>query len=396
MKNRLVWKIWGTFWVALILVACVPFAVLMVRGSEERDWQRRTERLHAAAAIYSYAGQPALNRVTATWPEADKTELDAVLKSKVVAGLPPLPSPNPSRLYLILAQLAVGLVASAALAFYLVRPLKVFRTGFHRVSQGELDTRLSQMMGGRKDEISDLAREFDLMAARLEQLVVDRDRLLHDVSHELRSPLARLNVAIELAKLRGNLPAKEHARIESECSRLNSIIGDLLSLSRAESLAAVEASFFDLADLLRAVCEDARYEALPRNVTVSLEISDDLADQHSAPLVHGPPELLRRAIENVIRNALRFSSRGKVVSVCAHSADGKLIILVRDHGPGVDEAMIEHIFTPFVRGPKSGGGAGLGLSIAKRALETFGGSISAFNHETGGLVTSIYLPISRV
>src|SRR4029077_3242866 len=178
--------------------------------------------------------------------------------------------------------------------------------------------------------------------------IASRDRLLHDVSHELRSPLARMSVAVGLARKSGEVPDNALVRIETESERLNEIVGDLLSLSRAENDAGVEEIYFDLGALLQVVCEDARFEAQPRGVEVRLELSPELADPDHAPLLKGAPQLLRRGIENVIRNALRFSPPGDAVVVRAGLADGRFDIDVSDEGPGVPPAMLATMFEPFV------------------------------------------------
>ena len=255
--------------------------------------------------------------------------------------------------------------------------------------------RLTAGMGRRRDEIAELAQDFDAMAERMQQLIASRDRLLHDVSHELRSPLARMSVAVGLARKRGDVPENAIVRIETESERLNEIVGDLLSLSRAENDAGVEEIYFDLGALLEVVCEDARFEAQPRGVEVRLELSPELADPEQAPLLKGAPQLLRRGIENVIRNALRFSPPGDAVLVRARPVDDRFEIEVSDKGPGVPAAMLEAMFEPFVKGPAETRGVGLGLSIARRALAAHGGTLQAFNREGGGLSMRIGLPAAN-
>jgi two-component system OmpR family sensor kinase len=278
------------------------------------------------------------------------------------------------------------------LAAYLARPVSRLRDGFRKLAKGELGVRLTAGMGRRRDEIADLAQDFDAMAERLQQSIASRDRLLHDVSHELRSPLARMSVAVGLARKSGEIPENALVRIESEGRRLNEIVGDLLSLSRAESDAGVEEIYFDLGALLQVVCDDARFEAQPRGVAVRLELSPELADPDRAPLLKGAPQLLRRGVENVIRNALRFSPPGDAVVVRAGLADGRFEVEVGDRGPGVPPAMLETMFEPFVKGSAESRGVGLGLSIARRALAAHGGALQAFNREGGGLSMKIAMP----
>ncbi len=295
-------------------------------------------------------------------------------------------------LWPIAVVFGAGLLLSAALAAYLARPVSRLRDGLRKLAQGDLGVRLTSGMGRRRDEIADLAQDFDAMAERLQQLIASRDRLLHDVSHELRSPLARMSVAVGLARKSDDIPETALTRIETESRRLNEIVGDLLSLSRAESDAGGEEIYFDLGSLLQVVCDDARFEAQPHGVEVRLELSPELADADHAPLLRGDPQLLRRGIENVIRNALRFSPMGDAVMVRARVMDGRFEIEVSDEGPGVPPALLETMFEPFVKGPAESRGVGLGLSIARRALAAHGGSLQAFNREGRGLLMRIGLP----
>jgi two-component system OmpR family sensor kinase len=293
-------------------------------------------------------------------------------------------------------HLAAGLLVSAVLAAYLARPIGHLRDGFRRLSEGDLGARLAPQVGRRRDEIADLARDFDAMAERLQLLVLSRERLLNDVSHELRSPLARLSVAVGLARRDGELSDQSFSRITTECARLNTILDDLLSIARAESEAevAVEENFFDVGDLLELVCADARYEAQPRNVCVDLDLGSEFRDPAHAPLVSGAPELVRRAAENIVRNALRFTADGSSVEVGATVKDSSIVITVRDHGPGVEPTLLAEMFDPFVKGSGEAKGVGLGLAIARRAIAVHNGTLDAVNVEGGGLLMRLILPIS--
>jgi two-component system OmpR family sensor kinase len=293
-------------------------------------------------------------------------------------------------------HLLAGLLVSAVLAAYLARPIGHLRAGFRSLSEGNLDTRLTPRMGRRRDEIADLAGDFDAMAERLQLLVTSRERLLHDVSHELRSPLARLSVAVGLARRNGELSDQSFERITAETARLNAILDDLLSIARAEAEAevAVEENYFDVGDLLRLVCADAGYEAQLRGVSVDLELGPEFHDPAHAPLISGAPELVRRAAENVVRNALRFTPDGGSVSVSANTRDEAVVIIVRDHGPGVAPSLLGQMFDPFVKGAGEAQGVGLGLAIARRAIAVHGGSLEAANADGGGLSMRLILPVS--
>ena len=400
MKPTLFWKILLAFWMAIILANVTNLLILASYTHFGRDVQnafvaQRIERQRSAEVALRYGGRPALDQVVATWPKDVRARLRIAENpaGQAVVTAPPPPNLWPLiPLWPIAVVFGAGLLLSAALAAYLARPVSRLRDGLRKLAQGDLGVRLTSGMGRRRDEIADLAQDFDAMAERLQQLIASRDRLLHDVSHELRSPLARMSVAVGLARKSDDIPETALTRIETESRRLNEIVGDLLSLSRAESDAGGEEIYFDLGSLLQVVCDDARFEAQPHGVEVRLELSPELADADHAPLLRGDPQLLRRGIENVIRNALRFSPMGDAVMVRARVMDGRFEIEVSDEGPGVPPALLETMFEPFVKGPAESRGVGLGLSIARRALAAHGGSLQAFNREGRGLLMRIGLP----
>ncbi len=400
MKPTLFWKILLAFWMAIILANVTNLLILASYTHFGRDVQnafvaQRIERQRSAEVALRYGGRPALDQVVSTWPKDVRARLRIAENpaGQAVVTAPPPPNLWPLiPLWPIAVVFGAGLVLSAALAAYLARPVSRLRDGLRKLAQGDLGVRLTSGMGRRRDEIADLAQDFDAMAERLQQLIASRDRLLHDVSHELRSPLARMSVAVGLARKSDDIPETALTRIETESRRLNEIVGDLLSLSRAESDAGGEEIYFDLGSLLQVVCDDARFEAQPHGVEVRLELSPELADADHAPLLRGDPQLLRRGIENVIRNALRFSPMGDAVMVRARVVDGRFEIEVSDEGPGVPPALLETMFEPFVKGPAESRGVGLGLSIARRALAAHGGSLQAFNREGRGLLMRIGLP----
>ncbi|WP_191091510.1 ATP-binding protein [Affinibrenneria salicis] len=283
-----------------------------------------------------------------------------------------------------------GLLFSALLAWNLTRPLNQLRAGFERVAQGDLSVRLLPKMRRRHDELSEVAQDFDSMAARLEVLVSTREQLLHDVSHELRSPLARLQLAIGLAHQNPENVAASLLRIERESSRMDKMIGELLALSRTEN-SLEEEEYFDLLGLVTAVVNDARYEAQLPGIEIKLLTSEDPDEDYT---VKGRAELIRRAVDNIVRNALRFSSRDQVVSVRLSGDEQLWTISVCDSGPGVENSKLSSIFDPFVRieSPLSGKGYGLGLAIARKVMQAHGGYIEASNREHGGLEVRLCLP----
>lgn len=290
---------------------------------------------------------------------------------------------------LVTGSLAM-LVVGAAVAWYLAGPIGHMRQGLRRAALGRFDTRVLPLLGGRRDELAELAEDFDRMAAQLQQLTTARQQLLHDVSHELRSPLARMQAAIGLSR---QDPAQATAlleRIERESDRLDTLIEQLLTLHRLEAAAeSWPLETLDLFDLLRAVADDADFEARAQSRQVQFHAEGSFVSK-----VHG--ELLYRAFENVVRNAVKYTAPGTGVDIVAQVVAGgdRLVVTVSDRGPGVPEESRERMFEPFVRleGAESVRGAGLGLAIAQRAVEMTGGCIAASGRPGGGLTMAIHIP----
>jgi two-component system OmpR family sensor kinase len=403
MRLTLFLKILSAFWLAMVLATISTVLIFAVYTHFWRDTRdmfaaQRAERLQAATVALRYGGRPALDQVVAAWPKDVRGRLRISRDSAnrpVLALAPPPRAPGIFPFLPLAMQFGASLLLSALLAANLARPVSQLRNGLRKLARGDLGVRLTADMGRRRDEIADLAQDFDAMAERMQQLIASRDRLLHDVSHELRSPLARMSVAVGLARKSAAVPEPALDRIETEGARLNEIVGDLLSLSRAESEAANEEIYFDLGGLLQVICEDARFEAQPRGVGVVLDLAPEFDDADHVPLLKGAPQLLRRGIENVIRNALRFSPSGDVVRVTAMIEGGAIEITVADSGPGVPQLLLETMFEPFVKGVSETRGVGLGLAIARRALAAYGGTIQAFNREGAGLIIRISLPTVR-
>jgi two-component system sensor histidine kinase CpxA len=288
--------------------------------------------------------------------------------------------------------LIAGLVCYL-LALYLSSPLKKLQATVHEFAEGNLDARVTPALGKRRDDLADLGREFDHMAERIAALIAAQQRLLGDISHELRSPLARLSVALELARKSSGSASSVLAldRIEKEAERVNLLVGQLLALTRLESGAeSVPPEIVVLEDLVQQVIDDANFEAKPLHKEVRV-----LALEHCRVL--GSAELLRSAVENVIRNAVRYTPPGSAVEVSLRWKLDTAVFTARDYGPGVPETELEHIFEPFYRvseaRERSSGGAGLGLSIADRTVKLHGGSIVATN-ASPGLQVTIHFPLA--
>jgi two-component system OmpR family sensor kinase len=300
----------------------------------------------------------------------------------------PVPA-SPAPVLPITSGILASLLFSAWLAWYLAKPIRSLRRAFAAVAQGQLQTRVAPSMGRRRDELADLGREFDHMAGQIASLMDAQRRLLHDVSHELRSPLARLQAAIGLARQNPEKLDSTLARIERESLRLDQLVGELLTLSRLQ--AGVNGPLeddIDLAELIADIVEDARFESQAKAVRLECTSLEPV-------LVRGRAELLHSAMENVLRNAVRHSPPNGCVIVQTRMdrRAGRFHLAVLDQGPGVAPEMLGSIFEPFFRGGGEGqGGFGLGLAIARRAVEAHGGTIGARNRPGGGLCVDIVLP----
>ncbi len=306
-------------------------------------------------------------------------------RARLVAVAHPAPGGNPMWYFI---WIPVGVVFACLLVTYrVVRPLVRLRSTVERFGRGDLGARANLT---RRDEIGDLARAFDQTAERVERLMTAERRLLQDVSHELRSPLARLAFAVELVDS-GPDRAAATERVRREVRRMAELVGELIELTRAEGEPAVmEVEPVDLDGVVHEVVADAGVEAEARGVRVEVRTQ--------TVRLCGRLSLLRRAIENVVRNAVRYAPPGTAVQVGLMVAEEVARVNVRDYGPGVPEEMLEMIFAPFVRveadrgRDASGEGVGLGLAIARRAVAVHGGRVIARNAGPG-LEVQIKLPV---
>jgi two-component system, OmpR family, sensor kinase len=321
-------------------------------------------------------------------------------------GAPPMPGGPPDRpapgggrrdihilgvpIEPIVGGLIASLISGALIAWYVAKPVRTLRAAIDAASAGNLRTGIAEAIGSRHDELADLGRDFDRMAARLRALIDAQQRLLHDVSHEMRSPLARVQAAIGLARQQPEQAAYAMDRIERESMRMDVLVGGLLTLARLQAgfVGSIDERI-DLDELVMAIVDDASFEAEAKARKVTLTAA-------SGALVRGNSDLLRRGIENIVRNAVKYTFERRTVTVdTGLGEDGRNVrITVCDQGPGVLDADLEAIFEPFFRAPGATGheGHGLGLAIAKRAIEAHGGTISASNRSEGGLSMRIELP----
>lgn len=293
-------------------------------------------------------------------------------------------------LLIISSALIASLLFSALLAWYFTRPISSLKQAFRAVAAGKLDTRVSPAMSKREDELAELGKNFDFMTSQISTLINGQRQLLHDVSHELRSPLARMQAAIGIAQQQPDKAESTLKRLEKEAERISDLVGELLLLSRMETgINHNQPDDIDINLLLDDIVADARFEAQAKSVDIDYQHNGDIK-------LHGQQELLHRAIENVLRNAIKYSpSEDKVTLRAGLSDSGKQFeILVDDHGPGVSEVELEKLFQPFFRGDtKQREGIGLGLTIAQRAVAAHHGQIEASNRAEGGLRIRITLPI---
>lgn len=448
--GRLFWKFFLSYWAALLVAVFGVSAAAWLYVLAERNpdvsletGPRASFIVGSAASTLRHGGLPALRELMDDWAHRGTVRLfvtdaagrdllgrrvppEALTRARVLveseeeptmvrrvrlpggdayllfvptATMPPLerfllgvrPAPPVA---LFVTGAVVSLAFGALLAWYVARPIRHLRSAFESLSVGRFETRVAPLIGRRRDEVADLGRDFDGMAQQLQALTAAQRSLLHDVSHELRSPLARLQAAIGLAR---QSPQKLEAsldRIESEAGRLDELVGQLLTLSRLEATVAghplERAEQIDLIDLVASIAADAHFEAQASGRAVAFAGEGDLVAE-----VRG--ELLHRAVENVVRNAVQHTAPGTTVEVSAtrQASPAELLVTVADRGPGVPEAELERIFEPFYRGAQGqpGRGFGLGLAIARRAVEAHGGRVRAANRPGGGLLIEMSVPL---
>ena len=457
--HSLYWRIFLAFWVALalILVGTVTVAVNATAHRTDRPWVQRGQLYAQAARAFESGGPQALRRWLQALPAEPLGRTFVVEPAgRELLGRPLPPSLSGSRdapaapggvvpagtsagaiapvggaLVLVaagggtyhvvigpvrdsprlfgelelpgvpLTVLAIALGVSAAVCFFLARylasPVDRLRLATRRMAGGDLDVRVLPALKGRQDDLGLLAADLDTMAERLRLQLEAKQHLLRDVSHELRSPLARLQLALSLARREDGAVERHLARIEREAERLEALIARTLKLVRLERpVHALEQASVDVGELLRTIAADVAIEADAQGCLVQVQAQGPL-------LVSGDAELLRSAFENVIRNAVRYSPADALVGITAHRLAGEghegdlAEVVIRDEGPGVPEQELGLIFEPFyrvdaARGHGGAGGEGLGLAIAARAVALHGGGIEARNLDGGGLSMTITLP----
>jgi two-component system, OmpR family, sensor kinase len=295
---------------------------------------------------------------------------------------------------IVCIALFVSAIASWWLAEHLTAPIRRIQEGARALASENLNVRVSSGLEGRKDELAVLARDFDAMADRLRDNRSATTQLLRDISHELRSPLARMRVALGLARQPPADFPRQLDRLEREIERLDSMISQVLKLARLHGTDALkQRETFELDEVIEEVVRDASFEGAVKNCRIELHGSAKAA-------IHGNRELLRSAIENVLRNAVRYSPHDSSIDMSIARANGLLEILIRDRGPGVPPSDLERIFEPFYRVAESrdrdSGGEGIGLAITSQVMKAHGGSAKAANVAGGGLEVRLSLPESAI
>jgi signal transduction histidine kinase len=448
MNRRLFWKIFLPFWVAQALLFGLLYMRLFSRLHSDNPWWAQPDRriLPALADLavqrYEQSGQPGLRElldqssmprrincwlVDANWRElsgrpmpgemvdhAQRAQRHEGIARPDEAVIIVSPVTTPRSQYLLIAELIppplservpgdiiwvlkLGTVISAlmclVIAHYLAKPIERLRNATNELARGNLDIRVGATIGSRRDEIADLVRDFDSMAGELRNQIQSERNLLSGVSHELRSPIARMRLALALARA-AESPERDEMldRIEQDTIQLDSMLERILTVARLENgQYKPKLEDVSLNEVIEEVLDDARFEAVATNAAINC-VEDAIVS------VHGDAGLLRSAIENAIRNALFYSGHDGQIDVRLRVVDGNAVLTVCDNGPGVPEAALPLLFKPFYRVDGSRvtttGGMGLGLAIVRNAMAAHGGTVAARNVSPHGLEVEFRLPIT--
>ena len=447
MNRRLFWKIFLPFWLAQAVLLGALYLRIQHRISSEHPWWIQPERREMpvladyAAKVYEEQGQTGLSQLLDSlslqkrskyWlvdanghelsgqpiPEHVLRDASAAEKSEGLhhsfeANVLAASTATTQGHYVLIAELVppklservpgdilwtlkLGTILSALICFliahYLSKPIERLRDATHELARGNLDIRAGDNLGNRRDEIADLVRDFDTMAGELRTLIQSERNLLSGVSHELRSPIARIRLALTLARDADDVERSEMLdRIEQDTIQLDSMLEQILTVARLES-GQHKPRFerLSLNDIVDDVLHDANFEAAATDATIAFQGESDIQ-------VNGDAGLLRSAVENLVRNAIFYSGRGGKVEVRLSQEDGAALISVRDNGPGVPENALSLMFKPFYRVDDSRGtttgGMGLGLAIVRNAVLAHGGNVSAKNVAPHGLEVELRVPI---
>lgn len=437
--RSLFWRILATFWLAIALVA--GLAVLLGHALNQDTWvlnrhpgvkdlakiwtsvyerqgpiaaqfllEQHRRRFHVDVQVLAENGQPVIR---GTFParaaafEARQEHRDGRLPWRRLTTdyISPLSGetylfiyriPNPElqawhrgSLFWPLSALAIALVVltgfSLLLTLSITRPLDRLRGAVHDLGQTTYQQKSLARLATRRDELGVLAKDFNRMGARLQSLIGSQRQLLRDVSHELRSPLARLRIALALAE-RATPEERETIwpRLTKECDRLEALISEILALARLDADPGAPTRI-DMPSIFQQLEDNARIVSPAQRIETRMNADIELL---------GWPDMLERALDNLLRNALRFNPEGQPIELNARREGDSALLSIRDHGPGVDQAHLAQLSEPFFRAPgQTTAGHGLGLAIARRAAERHGGELLLDNHPDGGFVASLKLPL---
>lgn len=374
--------------------------VVIITGDSRKDILRRDIQAGEIDQAYEYALSHAQSDLAFVYYDPfgeeylffirnfDKQEPDRP-PTLLIPGLPVAPIWH--EFIIFAAILITGLMVAYLVAANIAQPIRILANGMKRLAAGDLDARVSQHLDDRKDELAELGSQFDRMAAQLQQLVARERHLLHHVSHEMRSPLARMQAILGLMQARPEKQPEYTARLESELTRMDTLVGELLTLSRLETAnVPMEKEFFSLVPFLQQIVEDSQAVAEQNGQMVSLNVKNLPEDAR----FKGNESYLYRAFDNVIRNAMNYSPSGSTINIEVHEDRKHLHINISDNGPGIKEEQLPHIFTAFYRAESSGNkpGTGLGLAIAKHVAEQHEGKVIAENRQPNGLNMHFILP----
>lgn len=292
--------------------------------------------------------------------------------------------------------LAVTVLVAAVVAWLIARtfgrPIGELQLAVRELASGHADARVPDAIASRRDELGILAADFNKMADRLQQLMSGREQLMQEMSHELRSPLARLQAALALAGQRQSLTASERELVDQEIRRMDQAIGEMLRFSHVDTGGTLTRRLVRVGKMLQELVNTEEVEAHSQSCRLQLRTERGLA-------LVGDPELLRSGFENILRNAIRHAPAGTAVDIDARRTDDEIRVEISDRGPGVADEHLQQIFEPFFRSPDTAGhssGSGLGLAIARRVFEAHDGRIRAEPRTGGGLTVVVRLQAARM
>lgn len=319
----------------------------------------------------------------------DKKEAKRLSSPLYIPGLPLEPIWH--ELIILSFIFAVGLLLAYILANNITKPIRILGQGMSNLAAGDFETRISPQMTDRQDELSHLAGQFDKMAQQLKKLVEKERHLLHHVSHEMRSPLARIQAIIGLIHAQPHKQEQYLQRLENELERMDTLVGELLTLSRLESSnQPVEKEPLKLFPFLQQLVEDS--QSVAQHNQQKVEFCGQ--EKCKQAVIMANESYLYRAIDNVIRNAMKYSPEGAKITIYFFEDPDHWVIDVIDNGKGVDEHQLPHIFTAFYRADSSANkvGTGLGLAITRHVMEQHGGHVFAENIQPNGLKVRFVFP----